>query len=438
MGRWWSRVKDARHAWAYWVPRAVLLVAPLVLVVRRPSGHSAVVAWIVVVVLYAGWLLHFVLSALMVRLFVLTALAALAIVELGRAKDWFDGGGWKWWVGVITGVVVLVLLRRQVGSLSPRFIGVPRPDASDEPDNPLEVTSDNAVPLVDALDSLWGSTREGGPRYGRRAVHNRGSGAKGHFVTARAGADPWWAIPLFGASRLEATARFSNFSGAIHRDDSLRAPHGLAVRLQPSDPGPAGIDLVLVDIRRFPVSDRDVFFGFIDRYGRWLRLVLFWLANRTGLLALKGMVPILPPLSYATRTYHGLNTFLWKGKPVRYRLVPRSALGGATIGDRQTRLDRDLQGRLHDGPLLFDVQLIRGTGLPDSVLYDARRAWPRWFMPKATIGQLVLDRYVAPREIDPLAFDPHRLPVGVEPSRDEVLMARRAAYAESQLRRCPV
>ena len=34
-----------------------------------------------------------------------------------------------------------------------------------------------------------------------------------------------------------------------------------------------------------------------------------------------------------------------------------------------------------------------------------------------------------------LLFDPHRLPEGVFPSDDEILMARRAAYAHSYVRR---
>jgi hypothetical protein len=449
MRPWWhdrlAQLGDACRAWPYWIPRIVLLVVLVFAAVFVPIGIEQdawpVLSTTLVVLLVAFWIRNRVAS-LPRRALALSAVLVLVVVS--STPRW-----WSWFVGAIAVIALAVLLRRYVGSLRPRFLGVPRPDASDERFTPLEATSDDGEVLVDALDSLWGSTRLGGPRYSRRAVHNHGSGACGGFwpATTDTPAD----IALFaGGQPLAAVARFSNFSGTIHRDDSLRAPHGMALKVGPSksvccalgaedDPvgGLAGIDFVLVDIRRFPVSNRDDFYGFIRRYGRWVRFGLFWAMDRTRLNALKGMVPFRRPASYLTRRYHGLNTFHWNDEPVRYLAVPGRRRRSPTTGDRRWRLDRDLRERLRQGPVDFELRLVRGRGLPLGLQLDARRAWPR-LMRYWSIGTLRLDTYIPPDEIDVLHFDPHRLPIGVEPSADEILMARRAAYPESQLRRCPV
>ena len=335
-------------------------------------------------------------------------------------------------------IVLLGFLRREIGSPRPRFLGVPRPDAIEERVGPGEVTSDDGPSLVDALDSLWGSTRPGGSRAGRRAVQTNGTCLSGRFEAEEL--PEHLRVAPFDESRVFGVrARFSNFSGAVERNDALRAPRGLAVRMEGTDECP-GLDLVLVDAPRFPVSNRDDFYGFVQRYGRWARFGSFVLSDRSSGRALKALVPLFAPTSYATRSYHSLNTFEWgRGRePVRFFAKRRARFAAPAVGDPRNRLERDLANRVSiESPVMFDVYVVIGRTLPPAVRYDPRRRWPRW-APRHRLGTLLLDRMELDAETEGWAFDPHRLPLGVGPSRDEILMARRAAYAESVIRRCPL
>jgi hypothetical protein len=417
---------------AYWARWPV--IGLLVLAVKAVFGSVGPADWIAVALLASTVWLRTRIGALTLRVFVLLVVVGWVLVT---------GFGVHWaWLAALGTVVVVVGVYRQVGSLRPRLIGVPRPESVLEDVSPVSRTDDDAVQLVDALDELWGSTRPGGPREGSRAVHSHGSGACGTLTSSL---PDGVAVDVFGRRDergqpipIDAIVRFSNTSGALHRDDSLRTPRGMAVRLMPVAAGDTGMDLILADGRRFPVNTVDDFYGFLRRFGRLLRYVPFALLGRTRVLALLDFVPILRPTSFVNRRFHGVNTFSWCGEPVRYLAVPtRSVRARVRSGDRRWRLDRDLRDRLAQGPVEFELRLVRGRGLPRDLQLDARRAWPRW-MPTWSLGTLRLTNYVEPAEVDALGFDPFRLPVGVEPSADEILLARRAAYPESRLRRCPM
>jgi len=49
-----------------------------------------------------------------------------------------------------------------------------------------------------------------------------------------------------------------------------------------------------------------------------------------------------------------------------------------------------------------------------------------------------LDKFFSTEEPDPYLFQPFEVPVGFRPSDDEILSARRTAYATSYMRRCPL
>lgn len=433
-------VKPRGIAWQYVLPRACWLAAIFAgsLLVRDHDTHPLeILVALAIGVGLTTFALRTVASMLVRRLFATVAGVAYVLLVLGGPSRWgpiaLAAGG------------TLLLAKHHIGSLSARYLGVPRPDLITGHLNPTEGTSDDAARLVDALDRLWGSTREGGPRAGRRAAHADGSGARGRFAPSRV-EDSTFEVPLFTeCGELDALVRFSNFWG-WGRDDSRRTPRGMAVRLTPmsvsdrATPRRAGMDLVLLDARRFPVNSRDDLYGLIARFRRWHRIAIFILFDRTRLRALIGAVAIRRPTSYTTRRYHGINTFLWQGEPVRFLMTPRrhGPKQPRDIGDQRWRLDRDLRRRLAGGGTAgFELWIVWGRRLPHHLLLDARLAWPR-FMPKCKIGTLTLTDAVTADDVDSISFDPHNLPEGVEPSADEILMARRAAHAESRLRRCPI
>jgi catalase len=421
---WRQRFADMRQAWFYWMRVVLVVVLTVAIAVWKWSDPPL---WISIdLAILVDVLLRSRVGAIGRRLTVVSV-ATVALL----------GGPLRGWAILVFGVLaaVCLLLPRNIGAIKPRAIGVPRPDAAKETQSPVEATSDDSAALVDALDSVWGSTRHDGPREGLRAVHSHGSFVSGTLTLIEHAADQPWAIPLFNQSqKFDLVARFSNFWSAPVRDDAHRAPHGMAVRVGPRDGD--GFDLVLVDIKRFPVATRDDFFGFLRRHRQPGRLITFWLVARSTFLALKGLVWLSRPKSYVTRSYHGLNTFYWQGEPVRYLAKSTSRRGAAAPGDPRTRLDRDLRQRLTN-PISFEFFLVKGRGLPGHLLFNPLRAWPR-LTRKSHIGTLTFDRYETASDLDTILFDPHRLPVGVTPSEDEVLMARRAAYAESYLRRCPL
>jgi catalase len=256
-------------------------------------------------------------------------------------------------------------------------------------------------------------------------------------------------VPFFApGSRGQVIARFSNFKGEPARDDGNRTPHGLAVRL---DGGATGtLDLVLVDIRRFPTATREDFVSMTRAFGtkglaRAWQVSRMIFGGRSSLIAFGGFVFGSRPTSYVTRTYHGLNAFYWALEdaapiPVRYVATPVDDAGRRVPGAVPSRalLDNDLRARLAaQEPVRFDVHLVlgkspRGRRLGRHRIDNALRRWPesnrRW------LCQIELERYRAEGDI-PVRFDPLDLPHGITPSDDEILLARRAAYPASYLRR---
>jgi catalase len=347
---------------------------------------------------------------------------------------------------VVIGLCFLVLGSGLVGfriSQSHHFDAVPGDDAL------LPILSDDGEELVDVLDGLWGSTRRNGPRNGLRAVHAHGSLVRGRFE--RTGKVPeCLAVALFRTQGgLEVLGRFSNFNGAIRRDDRPRQTHGLALKFGSTEHAP--MDIVTVDIRRFIAANPEDFAAVTRQFTRrglrrWLGLAALAAAGRTSLVALVRSA-VKRPASYAEREYHGLNTFLWgrHQTPVRFRLTPLRHPGEDAPPVRLDAymLDTELQDRLKgQGNVTFSLDVVVGKGLPKPRLLDPLHPWPRC-APVHPIGTVILNEYVpldehTEEDHDPFLFEPFRLTAGVEPSADEILLARRAAYPASYLRRCPL
>ena len=384
---------------------------------------------------------------------------ALALVAaFGVFFFWFKGGPDDVLAGVRLAVAVLVSVEISVVRRLPRaFRGPKRDNLTKEDRSPLEFTSDDGARLVDVIDLLFGSTRPDGgcgeawkQRQGQRANNAHGSFARGVLCV-----DPGFRRteppPLFRAGQVTVLARFSNVKGhrrdgqspRVDRDDSAKDVHGLSLRFDGNDV--SALDIVALDIDRFIVRTRTDFIVFmrITAAGSLksilgaIRMVAF---GRTTLGAVRAALGKQID-SYANRTFYGIHTFWWRigatTVPVRYVLTPElDAEWHQPPGDRRSRLDGDLSHNLGLKRLArFRFDLLDGSALNQRQLLDPVLPWPRR-TPLVHVGELVLNQYVQhDDDHDALGFNPHHLTPGITPSDDEILMARRAAYPESHVRR---
>jgi catalase len=422
-----------------WLRAAVVLAVLAAVLAWSIVGISG---WLAVpLAVLAGWLIA---SVLYVTTPVVYGRALGILTFFAAAIALLTGGPWRW-LAAVPLVVAVVLL-------GIRWRGVRAVDAVPRDRTLAPFLFDDGDRLVDTLDAVWGSTRQGGPRHGLRAAHSHGSVAEGSWERDSACGDAP-AAALFKHRKGTVVARFSNFRGEKERDDARRMAHGLALELRV--PGEASFAMVLVDVRRFPVATKEDFVVFTNctRAGGLRKVV--GLANlvicgRTSIAALFRSVPWRRVNSYAERTYHGLNTFYCvldrNEVPVRYRVAPVAdgavVIAPATVALPQTRLDSELQARLRSSPVRFSVELVlgrrrNGKNLSADRVLDPTRWWGKR-REKLRLCTVTLDRFVAPEERDGLFFQPFDVPVGIRPSDDEILSARRTAYATSYLRRCPL
>jgi catalase len=435
-----------------WV-RVIVLVAAaggaVVSLIMLPCWSSAIVvagtAWLVTTVAYLS------VPVFSARIIGMSTFGGLVI--FGCAP------GWLRWIGVGGAAAILVLLWLRIS-------GVRKADVVATDRTELPVLSDDGNRLVDAIDAIWGSTREHGPRCGLRAVHSHGSVVQGTWRATgvdRLNKDVRSTVGLFTANRKgRVVARFSNFGGQRERDDARRGPHGLALRLEGEGGDHESMDLVMVDIDRFPTATREDFVSFTRAFAlRGFRRLhaMAWLilTGRTTVLAQWALINTRTT-SYTVRTYQGLNTFYWQGVcrhddhpptgcpnqgrvPVRYvaRPVEQHRTPSRAGRSAQAFLDHDLRARLADGSVRFAIELEIGTTwkgrwFSKQRLHNSMSPWPQGRRP--TVCTVELTTYCG--EEDPgHGFDPLHVPPGVEPSDDEILRARAAAYPTSYLRRWP-
>jgi Catalase len=419
-------------------------VVTAALVAVLAGGFAGISAWFAVpLAVLVGWLIA---SVLYVTTPVVYGRAVGFLAFLAAAIALLAPGGWRWFVALP--LVIAVVL------LGIRWRGVRAVDAIPRDRTLVPFSFDDGDRLVDTLDAVWGSTREGGPRYGLRAAHSHGSVAKGTWERDGTCDTAPTDVPLFDHDEGTVVARFSNFRGEKERDDARHMAHGLALELEA--PGEASFAMVLVDIRRFPVATKEDFVVFTNctRAGGLRKLT--GLANlvvsgRTSIVALVRSAPWRRVNSYAERTYHGLNSFYCeldgKDVPVRYRIAPVAGRTGVirpeTVALPRTRLDSELQARLRSGsPVHFAVELVLGRRRNGTNLSDDRVRDPtKWWGGRRETRRLctvTLDQFVPTEERDRFLFQPFDVPAGIRPSDDDILSARRTAYATSYLRRCPL
>ena len=281
-----------------------------------------------------------------------------------------------------------------------------------------------------------------------RALHAKGTLCAATFIPTPDAAHLSRA-PHFTGSPCRAHVRFSNGSGVIGADYVPREGRGMAVKIYLPDG--ATTDVVAVTLPAFFVRTPEDFLEFVharkpdpatgapdpERIGEFVG------AHPEALTALAAVIGAEPTDSYLSCAYNALHTYLFEnadGTTVagRYHLDPLAGTTTISPDEAEQRghdhLKDDLARRLGRAPAVYVLSVsLAGEG---DVLDDPTVAWPedreRVAVGRFEITGLATDRE---RDGDVLVFDPTRVTDGIGLSNDPLLHFRRAAYAESVLRR---
>lgn len=299
--------------------------------------------------------------------------------------------------------------------------------------------SDLAESIVDAMNAIHGV------HPGFRAVHAKGSCARGTFVATEEAAKVCVAPHLQG-DEIPTTVRFSNGSGKPSRADGARDERGLAVKFHLPDG--ATTDIVSLTLPVFFVKTPETFLRFLeaqrpdpatgkpdlDRVGAFIN------AHPETQIATMFLLTNESPASFAGCTFHAIHAFRLRGpdgaeRYVRYRWVPRQE--AATLTDQATRalgrdyLHEELVTRLATAPILYELRFQIAEEGDDTT--DPTTPWPEereW----VDAGLLTVTEHNG-TSCEGMIFDPGRVVDGIERSDDPILHARSEAYSVSFSRR---
>ncbi len=291
---------------------------------------------------------------------------------------------------------------------------------------------DSPAQMVDALHSAFGVHRA-------RAVHAKGVILEGSF-TPSPEARGRSKASLFAGPPVPVTVRFSDFTGIPDIPDTVDGanPRGFAVKFRLADASTT--DIVTHGFNGFPTATA-------DEFGQLLRAIGASGPNASRPTALDqflGSHPIAKtflttqkpaPVSYATLTYFGVNSFKFTGAGnvpnfVRYRFVPKAGeqfLDAAALKTKGANyLTEEVAARVAKAPIVFDwFAQISGAG--DAVA-DPSVAWPE-SRQLVKLGTISIAR-MAPDQasVDKATmFLPGNLPPGIE-AADPMIAIRNGAY----------
>jgi catalase len=296
--------------------------------------------------------------------------------------------------------------------------------------------------LVAAMHEIYGR------HDGRRAVHAKGVWVEGTFTATAEAAALCKARHLSGEP-VPALVRFSKASGDPEAHDAARDGGGLATKLRP--PGWGEWDIVaagppvfvartvedFLELLRLRKPDPATGQPDMEALGEYLG------RHPEAQLAIQSTLGAEPPASFATVPYFSPHAFRLldlngDGTWVRWRWRP--ADGEERLPDDEARargrdyLREELEERLRSGSATMELVFqLRGE---DDTLTDPTQPWPdeRETVLAARLElTAVVDDPEREGHID--VFDPMRLPEGIEPSDDPILMIRPKAYSVSAYRR---
>lgn len=296
--------------------------------------------------------------------------------------------------------------------------------------------------VIDALNSIFGS------HPGYRPVHAKGVIYEGTFQATQ-NARSLTRAPHMQGQRVPVNVRFSNFSGVptVRDGDATASPHGMAIRFQLESN--ASTDIVAHSYNGFPARDAKEFLAFL----RALASNGPDAANPTPLEAflsdhpaakLFAEAPKPAPQSFATLPYYAVDAFRFTNREGRsrfgrYRVLPLAGEQYLDDSEAAKRPDNylfdEFAERLTRHPAEF--RLIVQLASDGDLIEDPTRSWPEE-REQIELGMLGISKPLANSERvqRTIAFDPARLPDGIEPG-DPLIEVRSAIYALSQRRRQP-
>ena len=299
--------------------------------------------------------------------------------------------------------------------------------------------NDLSEQIVDKMNLIHGAH----PKV--RAVHAKGLCCTGTF-TPTPEAPTLTVAPHFQGPEVPVTVRFSNGSGRPTRADGARDERGMAVKFHLPDGG--STDIVSLTLPVFFVKTPEAFVEYLDAQrpdpetGKtdMEQIKAFVDAHPEAQTAIGYLMFSMSPASYAGCTFHAIHAFRWTGPDgiarfVRYHWIPDTA--DESLTDEQTRalgkdyLRADLERRLDEGPIGFELQVQIGTDEDDTT--DPTVPWPEE-REVVSVGRMTLTEF-AGFECDPMIFDPTNVVDGIECSEDEILHTRAGAYGVSFTRR---
>lgn len=296
--------------------------------------------------------------------------------------------------------------------------------------------------VVNAFEAVLGPIRTSRPS------HAKGTCAAGHFTATPEGTRLSVA-PVFNGQRVATVIRFGVGVGNPAGPDTGRTTRGLSIRFEmPSgdtwdmanisapifgSPTPEALVQGLLARRPDPATGQP----------NPQTVAAFVAANPATTLQARWLAANLPPASWATTPYWGVNAFRFQGadgetRHVRWVFEPAAGTKRLTEEEMRTLpanyLADELRGRVAQAPVEFDM-VLQFAGPGDDVT-NPTIAWPD-DRPRAVVGRLAVTE-VAPGPggaCDPISFLQLDMAPGVTYSDDPTLHARTGAYAVSLSRR---
>ena len=284
-----------------------------------------------------------------------------------------------------------------------------------------------------------------GVHSGFRRQHAKGIGVSGFFESNGNGARLSKAT-VFEKGRVPVIGRFSLVGGEPYQPDRPDSRRGLG--LQFSLPKDEVWRTAMISFPLFPVSTPEIFYEHMLAFkpdaatGKPdpAKVKAFEERHPETVEVLKKIIAEPQSSGFGNTTYHGLNTFLFtnaagKATPVRWDLKPMQPfeVAGAAPADKKY-LFHELITQIHRQPLRWRLLVI--VAKPGDPTKDPSIGWPA-DREQVDVGTLTLDRVEA-EETSPardIKFDPLKLPAGMAPSDDPILLIRSPVYSESFRRR---
>lgn len=300
----------------------------------------------------------------------------------------------------------------------------------------------NPVEMVDALNSVFGKHKSA------RASHAKGVCATGEFSPS-ADAHRWVASSLFAQGNVPAVLRFSVGGGNPNVSDKSRTVRGLSLRVQNDA---EAYDLLMISEPVFFAATPASFVAFLQarvadpetKKPNPKNIKAYEARFPDGKLQPQLLASHPAPVSYATTAYFSTHAFRFvngNGDEVWGRLIMEPLAGTVFLDAEQEAsfsdafLAADLEARTHASDVQFAL-FIQPAGSTDS-LVDPSQLWSDNGGERIELGRLSVQNVTSGLLCDRGVFDPLRLPQGIEPPDDPILMARSAAYSVSVERRQP-